>query len=57
MKVELPKSMILMPDLLDSLSKMFSGFKSQWMIWNIFRYFSAYSSWIAKRRIRLWSNP
>ena len=53
MNVELPKSMILMPDLFDSLSRMFSGFRSQWMIWNILRYFRAYSSWMANLRIRL----
>lgn len=51
--VELPKSMILIPDLLLSLSMMFSGFRSQWMIWNIFRYLRAYRSWIANLLIKL----
>lgn len=41
MKVEDPKSIILMPDLLASFKRIFSGFRSQWMIPNSLRYLSA----------------
>jgi len=40
-KQEDPKSIILIPDLSGDFSRMFSGFRSQWMIFCSFRYFSA----------------
>lgn len=42
-KVELPKSMMAIPDLFSSFSKIFSGFKSQWIISSYFKYFKAYN--------------
>ena len=56
-KHEDPKSITLMADLDGCLSRMFSGFKSQWITRCDFRNFKPMSSWEANRLIRLRLRP